>query len=848
MHNILQKIAVSILLMFNGFFGIHQDVKAPVVEQNLGASVLTVPQGGSGASTLTGCLTGNGTAPITGSGSPCGAGGSSAFEIATTSDIGVSQFAYFTKTGGITTLASISTSSLANWILPFTSYGASTSTTLGLLNGFFSTASSTLSGNTYLPALSQGILYTGTNGKVGTTATSSFSLSQFTNDLANLTAGDTTLTFSGAYNGSSARTVTANCVAITGSADLCDGSDASGASASAFEIATTSDITAPGFTYFTKTSGKTTLGSVSTSTLSQYLFPNTSYGASTSTIIGFLGGLFSPASTTLSGNTYHPNLTQGFNYIGTNGLISTISTSTLASHLFTFNSYGMSTTTIPGFLNGFFAVGSSTIVGNATTTGTHNFGVASATTAYLGTGQGSLYVGTGGKVNSTATSSIANGTGVTVTNGSTSYVLGAQPTINCNTASASVFGCLNASDFSKFNSATTTFSTGLTYTLGTNAVTLTAPVTIALGGTNSTAVPITNSIMVFNGTGIVSTTTQPLYVGSLQATSSLLNSVFLNNWNGFGTTTPRYALQIASSTKSQLQLQGSDTDTGIAFRSVGNFFYLASTSPTTFATTSASNLLAIDLQNDFIGIGTSTPKFQLQISTSSQPQLALTSGAGDMGYGLRSVGGSLYIASTSDTTFATTSVNSIAISAGSSASSGLLIGTSTLGSTGLSVVGTVFAHTLTTAAGTPSSICMNATTKEITVNAALTCTVSDEEQKSPLNKLDFSALEMVMKLQPSSFTYNDRPDRLRYGFGAQSLQKIDPRLGDAYDKDGIARSIDLPALIALNTKAIQELNTKVDNIQNPQAKKDWFIYFLIGALIGALAYQQVQISRIKNER
>lgn len=48
----------------------------------------------------------------------------------------------------------------------------STTTTLGLFGGFFSTASSTISNNFFLPSLSQGILYVGSNGKVATGATS----------------------------------------------------------------------------------------------------------------------------------------------------------------------------------------------------------------------------------------------------------------------------------------------------------------------------------------------------------------------------------------------------------------------------------------------------------------------------------------------------------------------------------------------------------------------------------------------------------------------------------------------------------------------------------------------------
>ena len=127
----------------------------------------------------------------------------------------------------------------------------------------------------------------------------------------------------------------------------------------------------------------------------------------------------------------------------------------------------------------------------------------------------------------------------------------------------------------------------------------------------------------------------------------------------------------------------------------------------------------------------------------------------------------------------------------------------------LTATGTVGLYNLTAAAGTPNSICQNATTKEITVNAALTCTVSARDQKADINAFDLSALDMVMQLKPSTFFYKDNLDRERLGFIADELQAVDPRLGDAY-KDGNARSIDIPALIALNTKAIQELYMKVD--------------------------------------
>ncbi len=92
---------------------------------------------------------------------------------------------------------------------PAVGYNA-TSTAIGFLAGLFSNSSTTINGNLFLPTLSQGFLYTGSNGVAKTVASSSINLSSLNNDLANLTAGDTSLTLSGSYNGATARTVVLN--------------------------------------------------------------------------------------------------------------------------------------------------------------------------------------------------------------------------------------------------------------------------------------------------------------------------------------------------------------------------------------------------------------------------------------------------------------------------------------------------------------------------------------------------------------------------------------------------------------------------------------------------------------
>ena len=128
-----------------------------------------------------------------------------------------------------------------------------------------------------------------------------------------------------------------------------------------------------------------------------------------------------------------------------------------------------------------------------------------------------------------------------------------------------------------------------------------------------------------------------------------------------------------------------------------------------------------------------------------------------------------------------------------------------------SVNGSVAMNGLTTAAGTPSSICMNTATKEITVNAATSCVVSDRDQKQQIQDLTVSGLDAIRQIKPVTFAYNDLPGRSRIGFIAQDLQAVDDRLGDAFDKNHIARSIDIPAIMSITVKAVKELDTKVTN-------------------------------------
>lgn len=115
---------------------------------------------------------------------------------------------------------------------------------------------------------------------------------------------------------------------------------------------------------------------------------------------------------------------------------------------------------------------------------------------------------------------------------------------------------------------------------------------------------------------------------------------------------------------------------------------------------------------------------------------------------------------------------------------------------------TFYLSALTAASGTPSSICQNAATKEVTINAALTCTVSSASHKNHIDPLDRSGTQMLAKLVPVKFFYNDNDRRLRYGLVAEQLAAVDPQLAE-WDK-GKPNSIDFPALFAVMIKTAQE--------------------------------------------
>lgn len=122
------------------------------------------------------------------------------------------------------------------------------------------------------------------------------------------------------------------------------------------------------------------------------------------------------------------------------------------------------------------------------------------------------------------------------------------------------------------------------------------------------------------------------------------------------------------------------------------------------------------------------------------------------------------------------------------------------------VAGAVFANLLTAASGTPNSLCINSATKEITENAALTCTVSSRRFKNSIHDQDVAG-PILASLTPREFRMNDSP-AWRVGFIAEEVERIDPRLVN-YDPQGRPHSVRYEDITSILTKGIQELDARV---------------------------------------
>lgn len=243
--------------------------------------------------------------------------------------------------------------------------------------------------------------------------------------------------------------------------------------------------------------------------------------------------------------------------------------------------------------------------------------------------------GTPAKLGSVATSSLVQSTGINIANGTTAYVIGAQPTFTIDQAFSPHWTGTHIFDLISLSTTTSATSTNFFSTTASTSNLFMAKIAGAglssCSGASNALTYISasslfgcNSISAGSGTVNSGTTNQLAYYTGATAVSS---SGFITendsaNYLGIGTTTPQWLLQLATSTRSQLTLTDNVANTHYSFRVSGNTLYLATSSPTTFATSSSPALSIDATQPAQGGIGTSSPWALFSLQTNQSPYAA----------------------------------------------------------------------------------------------------------------------------------------------------------------------------------------------------------------------------------
>ncbi len=159
------------------------------------------------------------------------------------------------------------------------------------------------------------------------------------------------------------------------------------------------------------------------------------------------------------------------------------------------------------------------------------------------------------------------------------------------------------------------------------------------------------------------------------------------------------------------------------------------------------------------------------------------------------------------TTAASVPKNTLVLGADSSAT---FLGKVTVADT-LYGLGKVKLSALTAAAGTPNSVCINATTKEITENAATSCVVSSIRYKRNVAPLALATARRIVEgVKPVTFVYKDGA-RHAIGAIAEQADSIDSRLV-SLDARGRPNSINYEQITAALLKVVQDQQRRIDSL------------------------------------
>ncbi len=271
-----------------------------------------------------------------------------------------------------------------------------------------------------------------------------------------------------------------------------------------------------------------------------------------------------------------------------------------------------------------------------------------------------LYATGANTFESVATSSLVQSTGVNISNGTSAYVIGAQPTFTIDQSFSPTW--TGAHIFNNITRSTTTSATT------TNFFATTASTTNFYGANLVTCNASTGKITWANGQfgcgtdaggsatpGGTDGAVQFATTGAFDGNTVQLDFDKVNDKLGIGSTTPSSSLSINAGAGSSTISVGSST------RSI---FSIDATPTVTIGAGYANTPILFDISNGTdVGIGTTTPQWGLQISTSTAPQLTISDSASlaSNHWSFRNAGGLLYFATSSPTSYATSTKSALSI-------------------------------------------------------------------------------------------------------------------------------------------------------------------------------------------
>jgi hypothetical protein len=123
-----------------------------------------------------------------------------------------------------------------------------------------------------------------------------------------------------------------------------------------------------------------------------------------------------------------------------------------------------------------------------------------------------------------------------------------------------------------------------------------------------------------------------------------------------------------------------------------------------------------------------------------------------------------------------------------------------------------------TAAGSPYNLPTTGRSAVIESNGALGYLVSTRESKANIKSIE--SIDFINQLNPVSFNYRKKDydtntftdelyDNISYGFIADEVEKVNKELA-FYNEDGSLAGVEYNSIIAILTKAVQELKIEVE--------------------------------------